>query len=464
MVLKNRVVALLVLCGGLSVLSGCEYIDDIPVGARYIAKNICSGIFVSGYDETLLVDDYVTSIVPPLKPIWNISIDRDEGVVTVSDKIFNKTYEAVSVYREGLGCVNQRNESIETLRGQGDIQLLTYELPTGVSWPYGDGGVDDSLQPEASLRALSRVIDEEFINPVGTVKHTTGVVVVKGGRLIAEQYAGGISENSPVKGFSMSKSVVNALAGILYDQGELDLDASLEIDEWQGTESEGITFRHLAQMSSGIRYLERAIGDDNDQGRLLYGELMPFDFMLTKPQAEVPGEVYNYSSGDSLLAAHSLQRKVGDAESMYRFYQQALFHNIDITTALIEHSGDGFAIAPESLMLSLRDWARLGLLYQNNGRWGDKQVLSEQWMDYSLSEGATNPSYGAFLWLNTGQWFFNDLPEDTIAFVGALERYVVIIPSLELIVVRVGFSHDRDEVDINAFVKDILVALEGDGA
>ena len=239
----------------------------------------------------------------------------------------------------------------------------------------------------------------------------------------------------------------------------LDLDAPLAFDEWQGTDKASITFRHLAHMASGLKYTERAIGNDNDQGLLLYGKQLPFDFMSEKPLIATPGELYNYSSGDNLLAARELQNLMGGMANSYRIIRDDLFHKIDVTTALIERSGDGYLLAPESLMLSVRDWARFGWLYSNRGRWGDDQVLSEAWVDYSLTPAESNGSYGAFLWLNTGQWFFEDLPEDTIAFVGALERYVIIIPSLDIVVVRVGFSHDRDTVDINAFVKSIVDVL-----
>ena len=462
----------------LILLNGCEYIDDLPVGARYIAKNICSGLFVSGYDEDLLINDYVTNIVPSLKPIWNIDIDRQARQVRVSDKIFKLRNQALAVYRPGLGCVNQRGESAELLQAQADFPLLEKELPHNILWPYGSGGVDSSLVSSAALSALSELVDDEFVNPEGKLKHTTGVVIVKDGNLVMERYAGGLTALSPVKGFSMSKSLVNALAGLLYDQGRLDIDQSSLFEEWQETGKAAITLGQLMHMTSGLQYVERAIGDDNDQGMLLYGKQQPFEFMSEKTLVTTPGEIYNYSSGDNLIAAHWLQNQInaeddGDregeesgtensVENTYRMYQQSLFHAVDITTAVVEHSGDGYMLAPESLMLSVRDWARLGLLYKDRGSWDGQQILSKEWMEYSLRPAEANPSYGAFLWLNTGQWFFEDLPEDTIAFVGAMERYVIIIPSLGLIVVRVGFSYDKDTVDINRFVKTIADALSSD--
>ncbi len=457
--MKTKIIRGLLAVVLLAALTGCEYIDDIPVGSRYIAKNICSGLFVSGYDEEPLVNDYVTSIVPQLKSIWSIHIDKQNKQVTVSDKLFKQRHQALSIFREGIGCVNQRNETVEALRNQVDFPLMGKILLADKAWPYGSAGVDSSAIDERALSALSGLIDKEFINPKGKVKHTTGVVIVKGGKLIMERYAGGLTPHAAVKGFSMSKSLVNALGGVLYDKGVLDLDAPLAFDEWQGTDKASITFRHLAHMSSGLKYIERAIGNDNDQGLLLYGKQLPFEFISEKSLIATPGELYNYSSGDNLLAARELQNLMGGMADSYRIIRDDLFHKIDVTTALIERSGDGYLLAPESLMLSVRDWARFGWLYSNRGRWGDDQVLSEEWVDYSLTPAESNGSYGAFLWLNTGQWFFEDLPEDTIAFVGALERYVIIIPSLDIVVVRVGFSHDRDTVDINAFVKSIVEVL-----
>ena len=175
----------------LVALSGCEYIDDIPVGARYIAKNIRSGLFVSGYDETLLIDRYVTTIVPPLKPIWNIEVDRHAKQVLVTDKLFNRLYEAIAVYRPGLGCVNVRNESVEQLQAQGDFLLLQKELPVNDPWPYGAAGVDSSFVDIDTMALLSEIVEGEFVNPVGKLKHTTGVAIVKNSNLVMEQYAGG---------------------------------------------------------------------------------------------------------------------------------------------------------------------------------------------------------------------------------------------------------------------------------
>lgn len=456
----KRLTALLMCLG----LAGCEYIDDLPASSRFISKNICSGLFVAGYDEDTLVERFITPIVPPLKSVWNVAIDPNAKTVTVTDKIFKNTFKSTALYREPIGCVNQFDFDADQLRAEAPLAIAAPVLPSSEPWPFGAAGVSPSAPDIIDLQALETIIDSEFEEPEPATKNSGGkntvaVAIAYQGRLVAERYSDGLSPFSPLKGYSMSKSLINSVAGILSDRGVLTVDQPTGFPAWQQDARSQITLKHLMHMESGLAYVERAMGSQSNQSQLLYGSKSPIEFALALGVEAPPATRYNYSSADNLLAAKLLQDTVGGVQPMYEFYQRELFHRISVTTAVVENGVDNYLLAPESLMLSARDWARLGQLYANNGLWNGETVLSQSWMDFTVSEAATNESYGAFIWLNHGGYWFPDLPEDTLAFVGAFERFVIAIPSLDLVVVRIGFTHDRDTVDMNAFVSQIVAIL-----
>ncbi len=435
------------------ILTGCDYIKDIPVGGRYIARNVCSGEFVSGMDGERFAQHYVTNILPPLKSIWQVDIDQQSQRVTVTDKLLNST--SMAIYRPPIGCVNSTPETEASLRESAPIPIPGITLSSREYWPFGSAGVDPSAAAQYDISRLKRIVDEEFEEPANGGKNTVAVLIAHNNKLIYEQYADHFGPHTPLKGFSMSKTLINALAGILYDQGVFSPEQTAQFSQWQADDRSTITLDHLLHMSSGLAHTERAIGKNNDQGQLLYGSKAPMVTALSKQLEHEPGTTFNYSSADNLLVGAWIQDQLGGTQSMYEFYQENLFHRIDIATAVLEHGSDNYALTPEALFMSARDWARFGQLYLNRGRWGDQQILSRQWIDYSFEPRDSNIAYGAFIPNNRGKHLFADLSEDVFAFYGALERFVVVIPSQNLVVVRIGFSYNRNTVDMNALVSTI---------
>lgn len=267
----------------------------------------------------------------------------------------------------------------------------------------------------------------------------------------------------------MSKTLTSTLAGLLYDRGLLDPEQTTGFTEWQNDNRRDITLDQLLRMISGLDHHEIAMGKDNDQAVLLYSNSTdPIEYALSKHlaldqksyQEILPGSRFNYSSQDNQLAVKLIQDTLGDYRDMYAFYQKEFFHKIDIGSAVLEHGRDQYPLIAEGLLLSARDWARFGLLYKSRGLWKGEQIISQRWIDYSLTPTDENVSYGAGVALNTGKHLFPDLPEDTFALMGAWERYVVVVPSADVIVVRIGFSQPDQREGINRLVADILDVLE----
>jgi CubicO group peptidase (beta-lactamase class C family) len=449
---------------GTLILCGCDVINDLPLGAAYVAKNVCNGFYVSGYDRDPLLNDYVTHIVPNLQQLWIVDINESAQTVAVTNKVHPNDL-ALAIYRPPLGCVNVGQADADTLSNQVPQLIIPPTLSTTQPWPYGNGSAETSHLSGAVIAALESRIDSEFADADAK---TVATIVIHQNKLIHERYAGGLNASSPVKGYSMSKTLVNALAGLLFDRSLLEPTEPAGFRQWQSDDRAAITIDDLIRMTSGLDHHELAYGKNNDQARLLYGDqLDPIAYAFTKTLAIdegsaeplEPGTHFNYSSQDNILAAKLIQDRVGSLQAMYEFYQRDLFHAIDITTAVVEHGRDSYAMSPEGVLMSPRDWARFGQLYLNRGTWEGQQVLSTEWMEYTLTPTPENISYGAGIALNTGGYLFPDVPDDAFALLGAWERYVVVIPSRETVIVRIGFSQPDQRQRINRLVADILDLL-----
>jgi len=440
----------------LSLLGGCEYLKDAAIAERYVAKNICTGIFVSGYQQQKLINDYILPMMPPAAPYWKITVDHEAKSVHVADKIFGERFAADALYQPPLGCVLQFDRSAELLRNAVPPAHPSASLPAA-EWPLGE--LTAAEQPGVDYPALERAVDEMFAETPDNKKQTTAVLVIYNEKLILQRYAPGVTADTAVKGYSASKGVLGAVVGAAYDQGLIELDSPAALPQWQGTAKAAITLRHLLHMQSGLQHQEIALGANNDQGQVLYGVTHPADLAASKPLIHEPGSRFNYSSGDSSLVSHLLQQAVGGRDALYRFYKQNLFEVAGMHRALFEQDTDGYINGAEGALLTPQEWARMAWLYVNEGRIGGRQVLSEEWVRLARTPSAAEPDYGFFIPLNTTLSQWPALPQDSFEFIGAMGQHIVGIPSRKTVIVRLGFTYDLNLVDVNQFGAAILQAL-----
>ena len=440
----------------LIALSGCEYVDDLPLANRFMAKNICAGLFVEGFDEEPLIRHYITPFVPLIDKTWQVVIDYDNETVEVTNSVFKKLY-ARAIHRPPIGCVVPLEKSDEELLAEAPEPAAPKPLDPYTPWPYGSAGMWARPMAGVDYEKIASVANDVFTERKGV--NPVALLVVYNGKLVYERYQGGIGPFSPLKGFSMSKSLINGLMGRLQDAGSLYVTDTTGVAEWQMDDRAAITLENLMQMSSGLDYVERALGNDNDQGLLTYGSSPASRYAVNLPLIAEPGSTFSYSSADNTIVAKVIQDHLGGAQAAYDFYQKEFFFQFDAVNSLVAHDEAGYFSSAESLFMSARDWARLAQLYLNNGWWNGKLVLSPEWIEYSLTPSTHYAAYAKNIWVNTNQSAFPLLPEDTFAFAGALERFVIAVPSRKAIVVRIGFSHNRDAFDINPVVAGILEAL-----
>jgi CubicO group peptidase (beta-lactamase class C family) len=325
--------------------------------------------------------------------------------------------------------------------------------PAGVAWPTEDW-------PEAALAPgvdLAPLLDEAF-DPEGPLAETFAVLVVHRGRVVVERYAGAlehfdrpptqVTPETPLLSWSMAKSVLHAVVGLLVGGGRLDLDTPAAVPEWSapGDPRHAITLRQLLAMRDGLDFVEDYVDDRvSDVMQMLFGDGQAdmAHFAADRPLAVPPGTRFNYSSGTSNIISGVVARTVGPGESYARFLHGRLFGPLGMTSADPEFDEAGTWVASSFLRATARDYARFGLLYLRDGVWDGVRLLPAGWVDYARTWVSEDPEdaspYGAHWWGVAGDAL------GTFRCSGYEGQSITLCPPLDLMIVRLGkTAHDRE--------------------
>ncbi|MEA3230730.1 MAG: serine hydrolase [Thermodesulfobacteriota bacterium] len=444
----------------------------IPIGTGYAAKYLCSSVYISKRDPEIVFRD---DIAPGhfLYSIIDADTRTENGLKVAVANSFG-FFKSKAIYREGCGCTLVVGTTDDTLKNQTFMNSgpdkPSWKLPQNLPWP--DGG-RESMQPlplGIDADKLKLAVDHAFAEPGPEKKRNTrAILAVYDGQLIAERYARGFDRKMPLLGWSMSKSVTNALVGILVTQGKLDLKHPAPVVEWQKPEDPRgkITLDMLLRMSSGLKFEETyapfyAVTD------MLFNSHDFAAFSADQPLESEPDTEWYYSSGTANIVARIVRRTAEkEYPNYYTFLRQELFEKIGMRSAIMEPDPSGTFVGSSYTFATPRDWARFGLLYLQDGVWKGKRILPEGWVKYTTTPTpkAAKGQYGALFWLNAGsasdpedrRW--PRLPRDTYCASGFQEQYVCVIPSKKLVAVRFGLSSERSAWDLEAFIDDVMAAL-----
>ena len=310
--------------------------------------------------------------------------------------------------------------------------------------------------------------------PVPDPVRTRAIVVVFDGRIIAEKYVKGFDQSTPIGGWSMTKSATNALIGVAVHKGILQLEDDNLFEEWRnpGDERSKIRIVDLLRWSSGLSFDETYTDPDGDAARMLFRSGDAPGFAAGMEAARSPGSVIHYSSGDSNLLCRALREKIGDDAVYHSFPAHELFHRIGAYSAIMERDASGNFVGSSFLYATARDWARLGILFANDGNWNGKRILPEGWVDnYArgrppAKETDPHEKHGRF----AHHFHFrvpttveglkqpSPLPPGAFHMSGFLDQYVTIIPERKLVVVRLGLTMEG-AWDHEGFVESVLEAI-----
>lgn len=419
--------------------------DPITHFTAAYAKLMCSAVFVSGFDadfaRSTLGDSNALAAVAHRAQSGVPIVDREKREVRVTTKAgLTRTARFVG----DQGCVTMPQDG-SGLRFAPKPVPRTLPDPATTAWPMGD--VTEPGTPEGvDAAALADAIIAAFA-PDDAL--TQAFVVTWKGRIIAERYGAGATASTPLEGWSMGKSIAASLMGVLMQQGVYSLDQPAPIPEWQsaGDARAEIRIRDILNMASGLRVRAEQDPDYAYDGGYpdhwyYYTGDNAFAYAASRPQQWKPGVVGRYRNTDPVLTNYLVRLAVeGRGEDYLTFPQRALFDRIGVRSAVLEVDAHGNFLTQGYDLMAGRDWARLGNLYLNNGVWNGERILPEGYAKFvSMLAPAWaadgRPIYGGLFWLNGDGGM--PIPRDAYFMAGAGGQFTIMIPSHDLVVVRLG--------------------------
>ncbi|MBA4747615.1 MAG: serine hydrolase [Sphingopyxis sp.] len=345
--------------------------------------------------------------------------------------------------------------SAAMLLGVGTMALrpqaeATPALPAGSSWP--------------AAAPVKSPIDALFTD-AEAMGETRALLILRDGKVIYERYGAGFNQDSKLISWSMAKSITGVLIGFLVADGRLALDAPAPVATWQrsGDPRGSITLRHLLNMSAGLEHVET--GDpawEADTVTMLFGDgaADKAGFAEAKPAVAKAGEQFNYSSATSVILADILANTLapgaspaGRRDAVLGFIRGRLTEPLGMTSLTPEFDAAGTMVGGSIMHATARDYAKFGELLRRRGVAGDQRLLPESWIDFMLTPSPAYPGYGGHIWLNrpraegeTTRLLRGEGPNDLFACTGHQGQYILVSPSQQLTIVRLGISRDGDQL------------------
>jgi CubicO group peptidase (beta-lactamase class C family) len=333
--------------------------------------------------------------------------------------------------------------------------------PAGVEWPLRDwptGPLPAGVDGARLLALLDFTFSDAAKDQIG---ETHALLVIQGGRLLAERYGEGFGPQSTCWSWSMAKSVTQALVGIAVGDGLIDIHAPADVPEWRAQPDDlrvTITLDLLLRMSSGLAFVENYTADGrSDVREMLWGAGRPDTaaFAAAFPLEHAPGDFFSYSSGTSNIVSRCVARAVGaSGEAFAAFMRERLFEPIGMTSPIPKFDAAGTFIGSSFCFATPRDFARFGLLYLRGGVWDGRRILPDGWVDYARTPTWQQPAfeglkYGAHWWLGMAG-------PGTFSANGFDGQHVILDPARDLIVVRHGVTPEAQTDAMRAGLGEIV--------
>ncbi|MBZ9807517.1 beta-lactamase family protein [Mesorhizobium sp. BR1-1-9] len=423
----------------------------IRVGSGYSAKIVCSNVFIAARDanEVLAID--VQAPGHPLLKLMRVSVDKNRG--TVSAGLLGFLGKSIAVSRDGLGCASVPDGDVGKARRIA-IRTEPSAPKQDALWPEGER-VEASQNPD-----VAKIVDDVAMVGAGM----RAVVVVKNGRVVVERYGDGFSARTPLLGWSMTKTVNAALVGTLVKDGKMAMTNQGLFAPWKADGRAAISLADMMAMSSGLEFNED-YGDVADVTRMLYLEPDMAGFAESKPLAAEVGKKFSYSSGTAVMLSRLWQDAVGDRAKALTWPRTALFEPLGMHSAVLETDEQGTFVGSSYLYATAHDWARFGQFLLQGGVWNGNQILPAGFVDWMREPASASKVYSkGQLWIeapgdeeNPGAGVAAGLPKDTYWMEGHDGQTVAIIPSEQLVVVRLGLTPAklgyRPQTMVGALVK-----------
>jgi len=453
----------ILLLGGLT--AGQPVGTPVELGLAGYAKVLCSAVFVSFREpaEAFRNSGY-----------WMMPADQQDGNTYVVDR----EKKAVRVTRGGItrtakfygdqGCIIQRqeNDGIHFT----PVSVKT-RLPDAASQPWPMGDQPSKSTTDIDRGRVAKAVDLAFADPEGL---TAAFVVVYKGQIVAEQYMPGITKDTQLESWSMGKSLTATLFALLVKDGVYRLEDPAPVPEWHapGDPRSAIRIVDLMHMSGGLRFLASQDPDYKpdmgypDHWYVYTGAVDVFHYSLSRPAQFPPNTEGRYRNCDPLTIGWLIKQAVTKRGDDYlTFPQRALFDRIGIRRQVLETDPYGNFLLTGYDYGTARNWARIGLLYLQDGVWQGQRLLPEGWTKFVSTPAPAwkKPVYGGLFWVNgDGGW---NLPKTAYLANGAGGQKMFVVPSHNLVVVRMGhFRGDRAGMKaLNAALGELIAAVPSAG-
>ncbi|EAY31528.1 serine hydrolase domain-containing protein [Microscilla marina] len=422
----------------------------LPILNGHAAKNMCSCVFLAGIPANTVKQQELDFFPASLT---SIKVNKKEKSVTASVWGFRPK---TAYYREGFGCAlfNQKKPAT-----QARLNLNPTKHDSLAHWFAHQGKA--KLLDAQQQQKLTAAMDWAFRATNPEKLYTRAILVVYKGQLVGERYAKGFDKNSRLMGWSMTKGITAILYGILIKKGKLKLDQPFNMPGWKGTDKEKITLRNLLNMQSGLKWNED-YGNISSVTKMLY-ESDALGITASKVPLEFqPGTHWKYSSGTSNILSFALSNYFPDKKSYQLFPYQEFLYRIGAYSMVLETDANGYFVGSSYSWATARDWAKIGLFMLNEGSWAGKQIIDKSYVDFMRKPlPKSQGHYGGAFWLNDTtdpKELMPDVPKDAYSFRGFHGQRVQMIPSKDLVIVRLGETHN-DNFNFNLWTKKVIEAI-----
>lgn len=436
------------------------YQSPTTLGAATYAKIVCSGVFVSGreVEEIQANSAYFLMTEPDRKKPVTLDVDRQAKRVRATVGGITRT---AALYGD-QGCV---------IHPAGEDRIHFTPVPVRTTlpdaatqpWPMGDGPSKEPWPAGVDRTKVQAAVDLAFADPEGL---TAAMVVVHKGQIVGERYMPGITKDTQLESWSMGKSLTATLVGLVVKAGAFSLDDPAPVADWRraGDPRGAIRVRDVMRMSSGLsftgqddRWMDPAT-QYHDHFFIYAGAVNAFQYAISSPVEYAPNTVGRYRNSDPMTLGFLVQQAVRQKGEEYLTWpQRALFDKIGIRRQVLETDPWGNFLLSGYDYGTARNWARLGLLYLRDGVWNGERLLPEGWATFVSTPAPAwrRKEYGGQFWVNgEGQW---NLPRDAYFMSGAGGQHTFIVPSHDLVVVRMG--HQRGAPVGTKLLNQSLAAL-----
>jgi CubicO group peptidase (beta-lactamase class C family) len=409
--------------------------------AGYSAKNTASSVFLG--ERSLAFTDSTDNNFSPVN-LATDKVDIEKKFVT-SSVLGLLTRKAI--YREGLGSVLTLDKSDETASYLVPKRLKANNV---TPFPYGSAPQKDTVFTNVDYEKLNETVNSTF----GKNKSRAVVVIYKD-QIIAEKYADGFSKDSRILGWSMTKSIMSTVFGVLQHQNKINIQDKAPIKSWQKDARKNITIHNLLQMNSGLEWDEN-YDEISDATKMLFLERDMTKMQEEKSLTGTTNASWNYASGTTNLLSGILRKQFPTHQAYLDFWYTDFIDKIGMNSMVVESDLAGNYVASSYAWATARDWAKFGLLYLHNGNWNGEELFNKKWVDYITTPTPTsNGTYGAQFWLNAEKQF-KEVPANMYFADGYQGQRVYILPDQDLVIARFGLSWFEE----NKFLKGVIKSIK----